>query len=220
MLRKIFLTTLLALTILLTACGGEKSTSTTPTPDANADRAILAYAQLYACAAPDDPKAAGFTDKFVDDSRQMMFAAFKNWPLSEKTLQAVAKNFAASLKSRMNFKATLKTSDAAHPTVELTCKPADFAAAFADMSKNADLLILRKDWGELQSRGLNDKAIAKDADFQKLAVDSLSKYLAKIPLKPEATLTVTCKVAVGEDGKFYWAPEDPAAISKFVTGQP
>ena len=220
MLRKIFFAILLATTILLTACGGENSSSTTPTPEFTADKAILAYAQLFACAAPDDPKAAGFTDKFVDDSRQMMFAAFKNWPLGEQTSRKVADNFAATLKSRMNFKTTLKTDDKAHPTVELTCKPADFSAAFKDMSKDADLLTLRKDWGELQSRGLNDNSIAKDADFQKLAVDLIGKYLAKIPLKPEASLVVTCKVAVGEDGKFYWAPEDAEAISKFVTGQP
>ena len=220
MLRKIFLTALLATCLLLTACGGdEKSVSSSPTPESGADRAVLAYAQLYACAAPDDLKAAGFTEKFVDDARQMMFAPFKTWPLSEHTLQDVAQNFAASLKTRMNFKVTLKNNDAVHPTVELTCKPADFANAFADMSKDADLLTLRREWGELQARGLNDSVIAKDAAFQKLAVDSLSKYLTKFPLKPETTLTVTCKVAVGEDGKFYWAPENAEAVSKFVTGQ-
>ena len=220
MLKKIFLTALLAATILLTACGGEKSTAQTPTPEFGADKAILAYAQLYACAMPDDFKAAGFTEKFVDDARQKMFAAFKGWPLSEQTLQAVAKNFAESLKARMNFKATLKINDAAYPKVELTCKPADFANAFANMSEDADLLILRREWGELQARGLKDNAIAKDAAFQKLAVDSLSKYLSNFPLKPVSTLEVTCKVAVGEDGKFYWAPEDVQSIAKFVTGQP
>ena len=214
------MSTLLATTILLTACGGEeKSTAQTPTPEFGADKAILAYVQLYACASPDEATAAGFTEKFIDDSRQTMFAMFKNWPLSEQTLQAVAKNFATSLKARMNLKVTLKTNDAAHPTVEITCKPADFANAFANMSEDADLLILRREWGELQARGLNDNAISKDAAFQKLAVDSLSKYLAKFPLKPVSTLKVTCKVAVGEDGKFYWAPEDTEAISKFVTGQ-
>lgn len=221
MLRKIFLTALLAATIFLTACGGEEKSSTqTPTPEIGADRAILAYAQLYACAAPDDLTAAGFTDKFVNDARQAMFATFKSWPLSEQTSQTVAKNFGTSLKSRMNFKVTLKNNDAVHPTVELTCKPADFANAFKNMSNDADLLILRREWGELQARGLTDDAISKDADFQKLAVDSIGKYLSKFPLKPEATLAVTCKVAIGEDGKFYWAPENAEAISKFVTGQP
>ena len=219
-MKKIFLTALLAATILLTACShDEQAASTTPTPEFTADKAVTAYAQLFACAAPDDPKSAGFTDKFVDDSRTAMFAAFKGWPLSEHTLQAVAKNFAASLKSRMNLQATLKSNDAAHPTVQLTCKPADFANAFANLNKDADLLILRRQWGELQARGLNDNAISKDADFQKLAVDSLTKYLAKVPLKPEASLVVTCKLAAGEDGKLYWAPEDTEAISKFVTGQ-
>ena len=214
------MTALLAAAILLTACGGEeKSVPQTTTPESSADKAILAYAQLFVCAAPDDPNAAGFTEKFVDDACQMMFAPFKSYPFSEQTSREVAKNFAASLKTRMNLKATLKSDDAAHPTVELTCKPADFSAAFADMSQDADLLILRREWGELQAHGLNDGVIAKDAAFQKLAVNSMKKYLEKFPLKPEATLVVKCKIAVGEDGKFYWAPEDTEAISKFVTGQ-
>ena len=219
MLRKNFFAALLAATILLTACGEEKSVPVDQTPEFGADKAIIAYAQLYACASPDDPKSAGFTDEFVDKQRQAMFATFGKYPFSEQTLQAIAKNFSTTLKSRMNFKATLKSNDAKHPVIELKAQPADFSAAFKDADKDADLLILRREWGELQAHGLSDDAIKKDAAFQKLAVNSMSKYLGKIPLKPETTLAVTCKVAVGADGKFYWSPENPEAVSKFVSGQ-
>ncbi|MBR1646612.1 MAG: hypothetical protein IJ685_07525 [Selenomonadaceae bacterium] len=219
MLKKNFFAAVLSIAILLTGCGEEKSSQVEMTPEFGADKAIIAYAQLYACAAPDDPKAAGFTDEFVDKQKQAMFASFGKYPFSEQTLQAIAKNFSTTLKSRMNFKATLKSNDAAHPVIELTANPADFSAAFKDADKDADLLILRREWGELQAYGLSDDAIKKDAAFQKLAVDSMSKYLGKIPLKPESTLEVTCKVAVGADGKFYWSPEKPEAVSKFVSGQ-
>ena len=219
MLRKIFFAALLSVAILLTGCGDEKAEHVDQTPEFGADKAIIAYAQLYACAAPDDPKAAGFTDEFVDKQKQAMFAPFGKYPFSEQTLQAIAKNFSTTLKSRMNFKATLKSNDAKNPVIELTANPADFSAAFKDADKDADLLILRREWGELQAHGLSDDAIKKDAAFQKLAVDSMSKYLGKIPLKSESTLEVTCKVAVGADGKFYWSPEKPEAVSKFVSGQ-
>ena len=219
MLRKIFFAALLSLTIVFAGCGGEKSAHVDRTPEFGADKAIIAYAQLYACASPDEPKAAGFTDEFVDNARQTMFAPFDKYPFSEQTLQAVAKNFSTTLKARMNFKATLKSNDATHPVIELTAKPADFSAAFKDMDTDADLMILRREWGELQSQGLSDDSIKKDAAFQKLAVDSMSKYLGKIPLKPESTIEITCKVALGDDGKFYWSPENPEAVSKFISGQ-
>ena len=219
MLRKIFFAALLSVAIVLTGCGGEKVAPVDRTPEIGADKAIIAYAQLYACASPDDPKAAGFTDEFVDKARQTMFAPFGKYPFSEQTLQAIAKNFSTTLKARMNFKATLKSNDANNPVIELTVKPADFSAAFKDMDTNADLLILRREWGELQSHGLSDDSIKKDAAFQKLAVDSMSKYLGNFPLKSESTLAVTCKVALGDDGKFYWSPENPEAVSKFISGQ-
>ena len=219
MLRKIFLAALLSLTIVFAGCGEEKTVTVDQTPEFGADKAIIAYAQLYACASPDDPKAAGFTDEFVDNAQQTMFAMFKGYPFSEQTSRAIAKNFSTTLKARMNFKATLKSNDATHPVIELTAKPADFSDAFKDADKDADLLILCREWGELQARGLSEDSIKKDAAFQKLAVDSMSKYLGKLPLKPESTLEVTCKVAVGEDGKFYWSPENPEAVSTFISGQ-
>lgn len=47
----------------------------------------------------------------------------------------------------------------------------------------------------------------------------LVEYVDNFPVDNKATMDVTCKKIKGVDGKTYWAPEDPTAIAKFVTGQ-
>lgn len=222
MSRKIFLALLTILVLCAGGCGVDekKNTSAVTTPEFGADKAILAYAQLYAYGAPDDPKVAGLPEKFVADAQQTIFKRFDDYyPLDEKTLREVVKNFSATLKTRMEIKTSIKNSDAAHPVVELGAKIIDWPRALKDVDVDKNLILLRMTWGELQAQGFSDEQLRKDSQFQKLALESLSKYFGNLPLKTDAKIDVTCKISVGEDGKFYWSPEKPDELAKFITGQ-
>ena len=222
MSKKIFLALLTILVLCACGCGVDekKNTSVVTTPEFSADKAILAYAQLYAYGAPDDPKVAGLPEKFVADAQQTIFKRFDDYyPLDEKTLREVVKNFSATLKTRMEIKTSIKNSDAAHPVVELSAKIIDWQRALKNVDVDKNLILLRVTWGELQAQGFSDEQLRKDSQFQKLALESLSRYFGNLPLKTDAKIDVTCKISVGEDGKFYWSPEKPDELAKFIMGQ-
>lgn len=222
MSKKIFLTLIAVFMLCTVGCGVDekKNTSEATTPEFGADKAILAYAELYAYGAPDDPKVAGLPEKFVADAQRTIFKRFDDYyPLNEETSRELIKNFTATLKTRMEIKTSLKTNDAAHPVVELSAKVVDWQRALKNVDVDRNLISLRMTWGELQTQGLTDEQLRKDSKFQKLALESLSKYFGNLPLKSDAKLDVTCKISIGEDGKFYWSPENPDALAQFVSGQ-
>ena len=222
MSRKIFLTLIAVFMLLAVGCGVDekKNTSDATQPEFGADKAILAYAQLYSCGAPDDPKVAGLPEKFVADAQRTIFKRFDDYyPLSEETARELVKNFTATLKTRMEIKTSIKTADDVHPVVEVSANVVDWKRALKDVDVDQNLISLRVTWGELQSQGFSDEQLRKDSRFQKLALESLSKYFGNLPLKTDAKIDVTCKISVGEDGKFYWSPEKPDELAKFITGQ-
>ena len=66
---------------------------------------------------------------------------------------------------------------------------------------------------------MTEEQLKESPEFQQFALDSINKFIDEFPLNPESSIEVTCKAVQGSDGKMYWAPEDPAAVAKFVTGQ-
>lgn len=239
MFRKILFGALtLLLTLTLVGCGGKKDAASGDAKkddapkaeekvavEGSADKAVLAYAQLYAYGIIEDEnmKAAGMTEKDVEEVQNKVIApiveAFKQYPLSEESVAEMTGQYVAKLHTAMDMKATIKKEDAKNPVVELTATTINQEGAAKVAETNEDLVALGTAYGELQAQGLTAEQLKESAEFQQFALESIDNFINEFPLNPEQTLEVTCEAVEGSDGKKYWAPKDPEAIAKFVTGQ-
>jgi hypothetical protein len=231
MLRKVLfgaLTLLLALGMI--GCGGKKDDAndkkdTAVAVEGSADKAVLAYAQLYAYGNIEDENkaAAGMADADIEKVQEQVIApiidSFKMYPLSDESVKTMATQYVEKLHAVMNMKATIKTEDKEHPVVTLTVTTIDGAGAAKIAENNADLIALGTAYGELQAQGLTEEQLKESPEFQQFAIESINNFINEFPLNPEASMDFTCDIVKGADGKMHWAPQDPAAVAKFVTGQ-
>lgn len=215
---KIFVCALiLAATFCIAACGGEKQTS-------NADKAVLAYAELMTQGKSDNATVADISDADKTEIAKTISANFiagiaEVAPLNDQSAQAVTAAFNERFAKDMKFTATIKTDDAAHPVVELKTTPIDYKAAVQGAGSIDEWLALVGMVGKLKADGATDAQLKSNADVQKLAVTALTKFVSSIPLQGEKTFDVTCDKVKGSDGKDHFAPADLDAFTKFLTGQ-
>ena len=232
MLKKILfgaLTVLFALSVIGCGGGDKKDDGAAKKEEikveGTADKAVLAYAQLYAYGVIEDENqaAAGMTEADIEKVQEQVIQplvdAFKQYPLSEESVATMTAQYIEKLHTAMDIKATVKTEDKEHPVVELKATTIDQAGAAKVAETNTDLVALGTAYGELQAQGLTSEQLMESPEFQQFALESIDKFINEFPLNPEATLEVTCKAVEGSDGKMYWAPQDPEAVAKFVTGQ-
>ncbi|MBR4903659.1 MAG: DUF5105 domain-containing protein [Selenomonadaceae bacterium] len=234
MLRKVLfgvLTVLLALGLV--GCGGNKGgdagkkeeKAPEVVVEGTADKAVLAYAQLYAYGDPDEDavKAAGMTESDIESVQEQVITplieAFKQYPLNNDSVAAMTTQYIGKLKMAMDIKATVKTEDKEHPVVELKATTINEEGVGKVVETNTDLVALGTAYGELQAQGLTEEQLKESPEFQQFALESIDKFINEFPLNPESTLEVTCEAVQGADGKMYWAPQNPEAVAKFVTGQ-
>ncbi|MBR3051300.1 MAG: hypothetical protein IKN16_01550 [Selenomonadaceae bacterium] len=239
MLRKVLFGALtLMLALCLVGCGGKKDAAggdakkeepkaaeTVKAPEGSADKAVLAYAQLYAYGVIEDENqaAAGMTEKDIEQVQDQVLSpivdAFKQYPLSDESVAEMTGKYVGKLHTAMDMKATIKKDDATNPVVELTATTINQEGAAKVAETNEDLVALGVAYGELQAQGLTEAQLKESPEFQQFALESIDKYINEFPLNPESSLEVTCQAVEGSDGKMYWAPKDPQAVAKFVTGQ-
>ena len=232
------LTCLLALTLV--GCGAKKdeakpadakpeakqeTKAEVAKPEAAADKAVLAYAQLYAYGVVEDEneKAAGMTEKDTKPIEEKVIGdllkAFSQFPLSDENVQTATAGYIQKLHDGMEIKATLKKDDAEHPVVELSAETLDLAGAMKVSQTNEDIQALAAALKELHEQGITDEQLKENTEFQQAVLEVIDSFTNEYPLNPRASMDVTCKVVQGSDGKSYWAPADPTAVAKFVTGQ-
>ena len=237
MLRKVLfgaLTLLLALSLV--GCGGnkdagkkdeapQKAEETVKAPEAGADKAVLAYAQLYAYGVIEDENqaAAGMTEKDIEAVQDQVLSpiveAFKQYPLSDESVAEMTGRYVGKLHAGMDMKTTVKKDDPTNPVVELTATTINQEGAAKVAETNEDLVALGTAYGELQAQGLTEAQLKESAEFQQFALESIDKFIDEFPLNPESSIEVTCEAVEGSDGKLYWAPKNPEEVAKFVTGQ-
>lgn len=217
MYGRIFVCTLiLAATFCIAACGGDKQAS-------NADKAVLAYAQLVTQGKSDDAAAASITDadqaEIAKTIVNKFFAGIADIaPLNEQSAQAVTAAFYGKFKD-MKFTAAIKTNDANHPVVELKTTPMDYNGILQSAGRIDEWLALMGTVGQLKADGATDDQLKANKDFQTLAVTALTKVINSAAFQGEKTFDVTCDKVKGSDGKEHWAPADLDAFTKFITGQ-
>ena len=240
MLKKLMfgaLTCLLALTLV--GCGGKKEE---PKPAADnkpaaqtetkteiakpvvaADKAVLAYAQLFAYGVPDDPKAAGMTDEDTKPAEEKIIGSllqsFSQFPLSDENVQTATAAYIEKLHKGMEIQVVLKKDDPEQPVVEVSVEPLDVAGANKVAQNNEDLKALASALEQLHAEGITDEQLKENPEFQQAVLEVIDNFTNEYPLKPRVSKEFNCKIVEGSDGKTYWAPADPAELAKFVSGQ-
>ena len=237
MLKKLLfgaLTCLLALTLV--GCGGKKDEAKpadnkpaaeekveVAKPVVAADKAILAYAQLFAYGVPEDPKAAGMTDEDTKPAEEKIIGsllqAFSQFPLSDENVQNATASYIEKLHNGMEIKVELKKDDPAQPVVEVSVEPLDVAGANKVAATNEDLKALGEALQELHAQGITDEQLKENPEFQDAVLQVIDNFTNEYPLKPRVSKEFNCKIVEGSDGKTYWAPADPEELAKFVSGQ-
>ena len=225
MVKKILFGALtLLLAICMVGCGAKKDGNAdvktdATAPEATADKAVLAYGQLYAYGDPDEDviKAAGLTAKEVEDIQAQVIGgpmfAFANFSLTKENLESLMKQYTEKLKSSTNVTATIKKEDKENPVVELTVATINNDAS--TKAAEIDLNVLNKALEELKAQGLTDEQLVASAEYQTFALESLNKIINAVSFNSATSIEVPC-VIVEKDGKKYWAPKDIEAIDKFI----
>lgn len=228
MFRKIVFGALtLVFALYMVGCGGGDNASAPqkPKPEATADKAVLAYAQLYAYGTPEDDaqKAAGMTEADIEKVQQQvvgpLIEAFGEFPLSKENVENITAEYITKLHAAMNIKTKIKKDDAEHPIVELTVMTVDSKGVEEVAKEDEGLLALGMAFAELQEQGYTIEQLKENEEFQQTALEAINKFIDEFPFNEEISMDVPCVVVEGSDGKAYWKPEKPEDIAKFVTGQ-
>ncbi len=212
--RRLLLPFVAILAMFLVAGCGDK-------PKDTADKAVLAYAELYTYGDTDKTEATGMTKEQKEKISEALLTEvdqmFQSMMLSENNAVAVTNYYVADRKANMNLKAKVKKDDSENPVVELTATPVDKAELDKLLQTNEDLLALGVVLGMAQQQGID---VRNDASYQQGAMDVLRKFIDEIPYDEEKTLDVPCQLVKSDDGKtLHWAPKDPKAIQKFLDGE-
>ena len=201
-------------TLLVAGCGDDK-------PKESADKAVLAYAELYAYGDTDKVEATGMTKAQKEQISEALHSEtdemFKSMMLSHDNAVAITDYYIADRKANMELKAKVKKDDAKNPVVELTATPIDAKGASAQMEQNSDVVAMGVYIGLAQQQGVD---VRTDPVYQQGAMDTLRAVIDAMPYEGEKTLDVTCELVKSDDGKtLHWAPKDPQAIKKFLDGE-
>lgn len=136
----------------------------------NAAKSVQAYAELFAFGASSNASAAGLSkDQLNDFETQFdnnLATMFRAYPLSSETFGNVKAKYLATLKNKMNIRASLKSKDADHPIVTLTAVTVNRQAAAQAVDQNKDLLTMAVMKRFKQNEGIGTEALRSDAEFQ------------------------------------------------------
>ncbi|MBR4382692.1 MAG: hypothetical protein IKP64_03950, partial [Selenomonadaceae bacterium] len=179
-------------------------------PEFAADKAILAYAQLFAYGVPEDEKAAGMTEADMKPAQEKtigaLLQAFSQFPLSDENVQNATAAYVEKLHNGMEIKATLIKDDPGQPIVEISVEPLDAAGAAQVSQNHEDVQALAMALEQLHNEGITDDQLKQNPEFQAAVLEVIDNFTNEYPLKPRVTKQFTCKVVQGSDGKNYWAP--------------
>lgn len=200
-----------ALTIFLTLC---LSTVYAATPKYSADKAVLAYAEMYTYGTSENVAATGLPQEFADEIKKRMqnhlMLSFKNYPLNPENFAKVQTALVEKLHDVIKISTRLKVDDTKNPVVEVTANHVDQKAI--DLLKEKDSEFMTLDVMRHISEPLE---LATDGQFQDIAVKSILGLIAELPVKDATTFDVPCKL-IEDGGDAYWMPQDMESLSKFI----
>lgn len=201
----------LALTIFLSLC---LSTVYAATPKYSADKAVLAYAEMYTYGTSENVAATGLPQEFSDEIKKRMqnhlMLSFKNYPLNPENFAKVQTALVEKLQDVIKISTRLKVDDAKNPVVEVTANHIDQKAIDVLKEKDSEFMTL-----DVMRHISEPLELATDGQFQDIAVKSILGLIAELPVKDATTFDVPCKL-IEDGGNAYWMPQDIESLSKFI----
>ena len=208
-------------TLFATGCGGNANADN---PQASADKAVLAYAELYGFDKSTHLQDAGLTQKDADSFNNQIIldeiAEFSKLPFSDDSIAKLKVSFENKFEQLLDIKATLKKDDPEHPVVTLTANVLDEKSVDEQLEKQdglkAIILIVA---GEELGEEKTPEQLKADSEIQQAFLETSNNVINALTAGTPKSIDITCKKVKGADGKTYWAPEDPAAVMNFVQGK-
>ena len=128
-------------------------------PKESADKAVLAYAELYTFASSEHLSATGMTDaqsgKISDGVLSSVKQQFASFQLTDANVDAITDAYLTDLAGRMTLETKLKKDDSEQPVVELTATPLDTAGAAQLAATDADMVSMATYMGQAAAQGVN-----------------------------------------------------------------
>ena len=219
MFKKFFLAITALMIALFTTnvgeCAGARDASN------KADKAILAYAEVYAYGSTNYAKKAGLAQEDITEVRQIIVNkfrdSFKEFCLSDESLNTLINVYLNKLKTSMNISAKLKVRDAEHPVVTITAKVLDEKSFENQANNDPNIQALAFAIMGLQNEGKTEADLRADPTVQKTAIDCITKFINGLNFGSATTIDITCTKTKGADGKTYWAPQEPDLLYQFIT---
>ena len=221
MLKKIFLA-ILAMALFTTSvneCYGASNTN----KFSDAEKAVLAYAPVYGYGSTDYAKEAGIQQSDITEIRQIIFNkfrdSFKQFCLSDESLNKLTNIYFDKLKTSMDISAKLKVADSKYPVITITSKVLS-EASFEDQATNdPNIQAFAFAIMGMKNEGKTEADLRADATVQTTAQDCIGKFIAGLNFGEAKSMDFTCTKINGEDGKTYWAPQDTAALYRFIIAE-
>lgn len=218
MLKKILFGTLtILLTLGLVGCGKKL-------PEVPADKAVLAYAQLYSYGSADDEnlKATNLSEADIEKIREQIFEPISQdiskYAINEETVKALREKFFDRIKAISMINVTIIKDDKENPVVELITPSINKEFSTFLIEEDVGFTAFKTTLAELRAQGLTDEQLKASPEFQKFALDSIGEFVSGFTMNEKATINVTCEIVEGSDGKSYWKPKDEQAIKNYIMG--
>ena len=216
--RIVFAAVLMVFTMISTSVGHcEKA------PQYGADKAILAYAEVYAFGASSHSKYIGLSKSDINKIERQITAKFaddfKEFCLSEESLNKLTNVYVKKFKSDMKIKTAFKEKNETSPVVSLTANILNNESYKNQARNDKNLKDMLSSISRLKNEGKTDSDLLADSVFQKKSVDCITNFIKGLSINQQKTIYVKCKEIKGEDEKMYWAPGDPDVVMNFVQGK-
>ena len=187
----------------------------------NAEKSVLAYAQVYGYGSTDYAKEAGIQQSDITEIRQIIFNkfrdSFKEFCLSDESLNKLTNVYLDKLKASMEISTKLKASDAEHPVITVTAKVLGETSFESQATNDSGIQAFAFAIMGMKNEGKTEADLKADATVQTTAQDCISKFIAGLNFGEAKSKDFTCTKIKGEDDKTYWAPQNTAALYRFIT---
>ena len=190
--------------------------------DLGAEKAVLAYAQVYAYGSTPYAKEAGFSNDDMSEMQKLIYNrlrdSFKQFCLSDESLQKITDTYLNKMESSMEITTKLKVADAKNPIVTLTAKVLDEESFEKQATNNQNIQGLAFGiMGMQQINGKTEADLKADSEIQKALQEGINNFIAGLDFGQAKSIDFTCEKIKDTDGKTYWVPQDTKTLYEFLT---
>lgn len=184
-------------------------------PARSAEKTIRAYVEMFAFG-KSNSSATGITRDESKAFADNLMAAFQGYSLNDENFATLKKKYLDKLKKVTKIETALKDDDSERPVVTVIATTIDQSAADDWAIQNQDRVLTRTVINHLSGLGTDAESLKQDKMFQGFASRSINKFIDEMPVSEQRTIDVPCTLREGDNGKLYWAPEDPETLNEFL----